>query len=363
MKRISFILALLSVPAFAGTLKFDFRTDWDTATYNEAYQAAGRSNSSALLIQTGRLDYQNQFNEDISYRLRASFNNYKTNDGVDKLAPNVDLAYVSHKMNWLELTVGKFQTDISSHEVAQQLPEIYFKSETYKVATEGHQLDTTTYFFHPFKFATGLRLAANLSETHKVSILTLNNPEGDNATTANTGGQGQMVYGVAYAGRFFERSLTAILSYHTVSLGGDTSTNAADEARLHHYVGGLRYEQTWGFVNLDYSHLLSGPVTVAAVKNDGRIGSLVIEGGYRVDRLLIRLKGEQSKIIRSPEGGTNIEQDVLATGLVVEYRPFENQDFRYHLAYTQKWIDLTAASERQETHLIAGLRIQSDFLK
>lgn len=363
MKWFGLFFFALSTPAFAGSLKYDFRTDWDTVDYNEAYQATGKYNSSAVLLQTARIDYQGSINEDVTYRLRGAFNNYKTNDGVDKLAPNVDMAYMTHKMNWVALTAGKFQTDISSNEVGQQSPEVYFKSEALKAVTEGHTVGTTTNFFYPFKYATGIRLAANFFETQKISVLTLNNPEGDNATTAATGGQSKMVYGVAYSGKFFDKALTAMLSYHTVSLGGDTSTAAADDAKLHHYVGGLRYEQPWGFVNLDYSHLVSGPVTITAVNNDGRIDSLVAEGGYVIDRLLIRLKAEQSEVVRSPSGASEVKQDVLGAGLAVEYRPFETQDFRYFAAYTQKWIDQSGTAEKQEMHTIIGIRLAGDFLK
>lgn len=355
-------LGLGATGADAGSLNLDFRADVDAVDYNDAH--TGKYDSTGIIIHTGRVDWQGKLNENLSFRFRPRFDQVKTNDGIDKLTTGVDFAYIQHRMDRLVLTIGKMATDIALHENLAGPPDVYLRSEALNAISVGYKLpsDTTQEMLYATKFMTGVRLAHEWDQ-HELAILALNNPEADQATPANVSGQTQLLYGATYKGKFLEKTLQPVLSYHATKLGGDVSQDETEDTQVRYLAAGVKYDVPDWFAQADYGVITATDVNAAGDMTDGEIKSLAVEAGVKHGQWVARLKVEKSQVSAEPTTAAAVEQDIMGYGAAIEFKPWLDQNFRYHLAYTMKEISESGVDDKTETHIIAGVRILADFLK
>ena len=57
------------------------------------------------------------------------------------------------------------------------------------------------------------------------------------------------------------------------------------------------------------------------------------------------------------------KETTLGYGIAYEIKPIKDADFRYHVAYTNKDVKPETGDTKTESHIIAGLKLQADFLK
>lgn len=355
-------IAMASSLAHAGSLKFDMRTDMDSVDYNAAN---GGKNSTSFLTTQGRLDFNGAFNEDLTYRLRWRFIVPSvTTGGNDKTAGDIDYAAITHKMNMLSVTVGKFAVDIGGHETIMPDPDYYFLSDAGKAISSGFKNGAVSYLF-PAKYNTGFKLALK-SDLGEVAAIVVNNPEGEFATTPKE--QSRPFTGLVYKGQFMEKTFSPILSWHQASMGLDSVRASTTDSKATYLDLGLKYDVPEYYAQFDWVDVTAAKVTDTAsfpgsTSVDAKINSMVLDLGYKMENLTPKLKLESSQTKISPDTGTESKSTTTGVGLALEYKPWVDTDFRYHVAATQKSVKPEGADAKLENHIIVGVRIVGDFLK
>lgn len=369
MLRKYYLLGLISFlvagQVCMAALNFDMRVDMDSANYSESY--TGKNDYSAFIVHTGRVDWQGKLLDDLSFRFRPRFDTARnTTDGIDKLTMGIDLAYIQHKMGSLNLTAGKLMTDVAIHENLMSSVDVYLRTEALNAISSGYKLlsNTSLNAVYPVKYMTGAKLAWS-DEKNELAVLGVNNPEFDqaDASASEVGGNKRLLYGVVYKGKFCDKSIQPVASFHTTKLGGDTAKAETDNAEVKYYAAGLKYDVTKYFATLDWGRVDVMNINDGGVGVDSTIDSLSIEGGYRFEQWTARLKLEQSKVEAMPTGSGSVNQDIFGYAAAVEYRPFLGKNFRYHLVYSQKELQQSGVDDKTETHIIAGFHILADFLQ
>ncbi|MBX2986278.1 MAG: hypothetical protein KF802_00130 [Bdellovibrionaceae bacterium] len=352
MKRLLLLTAtLFATQAHAVNLSLDLRGDLDAASYNKASK---KPDNTFFTLHTARVDLKGEMNEELSYRLRFRLNDESAAQGYDKLSNRVDYAYISQKMEGIDLTLGKMLADVGGHETLQDSINLYYKSEANKALTGDYKdiaTGTVSYFF-PIKYMTGAKIGAKLGDS-EFAIMGFNNPDTDNSATTP---QSRFMSGAVFKGKFLDKQLQPVLSYHQVSYGSEAAAADPDhKAQL--LAAGLKWDADSFYAQADYIDLKSGPLLVTAVKNDLHIQTTVAEGGLKMGRYLPKLTIESSVVKQKPDTGAELEKKFLGGGVALEYKPFEDKNMRYHIAYTQKTAQQDGADDKIENHLILGFML------
>lgn len=359
--------------AVAGSVNFDYRFDYKNTTYNSDHTSAALSGKSDFLAQTGRLDFKGKFSDDVSYRLRYRLNLWTaaaTNTRNDNLAANVDLMYLTQKMSdTMTLTVGKFTSDLGGYDGTQSGADIYLASKNWSTIWLGssYKVGSTTYnLFGAKPFVSGLKGTA-MFDNHELNIFVANSQEGGASTGASgaPSAQTRMTSGATFKGSFMDKALTPYFSYALEKANDGTASAKKDMDTKYTYMTiGLKYDMNDWFVALDNSIFSADKMTVAT---DGvwTQNSMVINAGYTMDKMTYKLMYDTTAEKFAPVSGT--EGKLTTTGIsgAAEYRPTTDKNFRYHVAYTTQSskADTTGATTSTETNLIAGVRLNADFLK
>lgn len=369
--RLFVLASLISSCAFAGSLKLDLRSDFDSTDYNAAAQptvssAASSSNkpNQVYTMTQGRLDFNNKLNDQLSYRLRLRFIVPSvTTGGPDKLASDVDYAYINHKMDAAGLTFGKLPVELGGFEVAMPDPEYYFSSEANKAISSGYKNGNVSYFF-PAKYGSGLKVALAAGD-FDLTLVTANNPDGEAAASPKP--QTRPMTGAIARGKFLEKTVTAQASYHQMSMGED-SARFDDLSKVYYINAGLKYDNGAYHIQYDYNDVRSNGIidTVGFGANasvDNRIISHVLDTGYKIDNITPKLKLESSNVRFIPNTSKDVTRDFIGGGVALEYRPFGTDEFRYHVAVTSKSTKQESTDDKVENHAVVGVRLLADFLK
>lgn len=333
-------LLLASTSALAGSLNFDARFDSDHASFNTDY---AKPAYTKYFMNVGRVDYKGKLTDDINFRLRLRFDKSPVAvNANDNLNQSVDLAYVSHKMGDFTLTAGKFDIGMNGFEGLTPGPDIYFKSQAYSIGTRYLAGFSGSYAFGD----------------HSITLLTVNNTA-DQVDSSGSLTQTAGYTGLIFKGAFLDKALTPLLSYHKVN--PVTSGNVSVDGFNTYTTLGLKYDvKTWN-VAFDYSTFATES-SADATKSD-TLNSMVLTFGYNIaDNQTVKAKVESST---AKLDKTGVSTAYSGTGLTYEYKPAKDADFRYHVAYTTQTnkADSTNAVSKTENHLIAGIRINADFLK
>lgn len=345
MKKVIAALAATTVAATAnaGSLNLDMRFDHSNKTYNKD---AGKEGTSTFTMQTGRLDYQGKLSDALSFRTRLRFNKKQedVNKG-DSLNSTVDYAYVTHKMNdsW-SLTAGKYASEIGGFEGNTSGADLYLKTEAY----DGSSLNTqSTAKLSDYLYISGAKLGYKMGD-HSVSLMAFDAP----STSAAPTNPHKYGAGVAYMGAFMDKALTVRASYHDVA--GYTNK----DEKWNFVAAGIQYKAEVVTATLDY--LMN--TEKADANTTDKLTSIAAKVDYTgMEGVTPSLKVYSSQ--DKAQAGTKIN----GTGVsgVVEFKPNKDEPFRYHVAYNMANSKKDATGEKTKTmnEVVAGIRINADFLK
>ena len=371
MPIVIFLLCLISAPAYAGKLIFDARIDGQSQTYDETAKAAGWGNSNfRYLIKTARLDYSNAFNERTQVRGRLILNtnqgNVNTRDSMNNF---VDLFFVNHKMNDdLDLTAGKFSSEMGGWEHQNSSPDVYLFSNAYSGGSQDLNAQTKSIFtaqtgqtIGSFSWAntgttryyTGLKLT-NKWDRQEIALHSADLTADDN--TGTTSSQTRTLTGLVYKGSFVDNFVQPLLSYHEGHLPG-----FLNESKVKFTTAGLRFNFDKNILEIDHiQNLFEARTTTSsgAVKDDS-IQSTLLGWKKTFGLWTPQIKFENS-LLKAAE--TKI-YEVMSYGLALEYLPEADPQFRYHLAYVSKEYSPNSGSKMKLQELLFGVRIGADILK
>lgn len=334
----------MTTAAHAGSLSLDMRADYNSTTFKDT---PGASDQTKFYFKTGRLDYQGKALEDLSFRVRLAFNKDATR-GVDSSQTAVEYAYLTHKMSdMFSLSVGKFNTEFGGFEGATSGADLYLTSPFYTPTGES----TTLLGTKDLLYMTGVKGTFSF-EGQQIHILATNEP--DSSTKAGpSASQNSSMWGVIWRGAFMEKALNFNLSYHT--LAGPTKDDK------HQFMAaGVMWNSSPIMASVDY---LMGEFKADATGFKDSEASIVGKLAYTgFEQWTPRLE-----VISTEEkigGATDLTNKYMSYGVVAEYKPYADTNFRYHFAYNNTTADLDGVADKAvKDEVVVGARLLADFLK
>ena len=346
-KSLFALLILTSVSASAGSISLILRADSDSTAYNPGAQAAAPANvdSTRYFIHTGRLEYKGQLNDSVSFYTRLRFENVANNtpNKTDSLSDSVDIVQITHRItDDLSLTLGKISTEILADD-GIPLAEIYLGSRA--------RADVA----NTYLYGTGAKLAKTFSD-QEIKIMTLDQFE--TTTTEQT----RSAYGIVYKAKFFDKTLMPTLSYHKDHRQSEIS---GQDPTVEMIAVGLKYDPKPYAISLDYLQNTrdnmsgSGATAIAAANKKNIIGSYLLDASYQIDpQWTLRTRVDlATKTAQDNNTNTELKTNDQGISFVTEYKPFKDDYFRYHLAWTQLTEKPPTGSDQITQHIILGALI------
>lgn len=380
-KFFSLVVILMSSTAFAGSINLDFRTDYFSQDYNEAATAASAGyDSNRFYVNTGRIDFKGNLNESVGYRVRWRFatKNQGSVDKRDNTNGTLDLAYIEHKVSdTFKLQFGKYLSEMGGYEGLTTGPDLYLTSEAYSGTAglggsthtkyDGTLNQATSLTGHSTElYITGVKAIFTVG-AHEVNIqaadVDANVGRGSASADSTTGAganakisQNDSLLGLVFKGNFMEKTLGMIASYHTQNNGADAK---ADYAAL-----GFHYKADNCWMQLEYV-MNTYKSMIGTLTPEDKLNSAIFTYKHMIDdNWSALLKYTVSEESLDAVGATAaLKNKYSSYGVAAEWKPKKDDIFRYHLAYNAKNMKPETGDERKLQEVIAGVRINADFLK
>jgi hypothetical protein len=357
MKMILPAIAIIgSATAMAADLKFNAEGRFDyysTTVKHEKETAANNNEEKRAEFASGalRLNALATFNDNLSFRMRYRLSTKQDTNNRDLSLTNVDFFYLDHKTEWFTARIGKqSQADSLGR-------EFYVAGTDYPVTTSkfatGNAAWTTGYgsvnslVYNKVKEDADLyRIGASLTFTQVPSsniILSAFNPESsttysDASGNADNAKNTKLGMGLYFNGNYFEKMLQPTLGFTKFSIAPNTGAATSPDASRTLISVGLRSE-LFGFVaDLDWKQYKRDN-TVANPTSSTNTGdkstSIWLNVAYTWDNLTPFISYVNDKLDRNADNTTTVgdyKRNALTVGLNI--KPFKDQNFRYHVAYT-----------------------------
>lgn len=347
-------LAVLASPmANAGSLGFDFKSEFVNTSYNDA---AGTPNNSVFKVSRFDLNIGGKLGEMTSYTARIKLLNsnakaYATIGATtSEVSPNdgttsfIDAAYVTRTlMDGLELSVGKVWTGIHGWEGNLSGADVYL----YTVAG-----DT----FAGAGAATGANLGYKMGD-HTFNVM-VTNPNTNMMSTTTAPNQDRNMWGVTYFGNLMGGMLLPVVTYHM-----DDQTVGSAKKKFSYLGLGGKFAMEMFDIEADIlMNNLEGNTT--ADKTD-TVSSYYLLARYKMGAFMPHLKYEISTAKINTSATVETKTDYTGLTAALEYLPVDNEMFRYHVAYTRRTekADTSGAQEKATDKLMFGVRLNADILK
>lgn len=337
----------MTAPTYAGTLSLDMRADYNSTTYEK-----GTADSTKYYFKTGRLDYQGKATDDLSFRARIAFNKNANEDLTtrpDSTPAYVEYGYVSHKMaDFFTLTVGKLNSELGGFEGGTSSADLYLTSEAY---SHKAPLALTSNLFGTadLLYMTGIK-ATFSAEGQTFHLLATN--ESENAKTGTVANQNSSLFGAVWRGAFMDKALNFNLSYHTVN-------GAVKDDKFQFINAGVLWNSSPVTAQLDYLVYDFKKDTTGKIDlMTSLIGKLAYTGWENWTPRL-ELSSSEEKI----EIASTTTNKFMGVGAVLEYKPYADTNFRYHVAYSNVRMEPPTGDASTKTEVVVGARLLADFLK
>lgn len=360
-----FFMSALAITAVAsaaqaGPINLDLRADYSATTYDKSTTLP---DSNRFYLRTGRVDYQGKAFEDVSFRVRWSFAKSATQNGTDSAQQALEFAYLTHKMSdMFSLTIGRMNTDIGGFEGTTSGSDLYLLSSNYNLytgqtasGTFGGAAPAAYYGTSNMLYMTGAKLTMSFAEgTNSVQLMGMDQKNDEGSTTAGTMDQNQLLMGIVYKGSFMEKSLNFIASYHT-------SEGPIVDTKYQWMAAGVQWAADPVTISVDY--LLNDEKNDAGAGGKNELSSIVVKAAYTgLEQWVPRLDFFSSE--RKDELSAAVDTKWTGMGAVLEYKPYNDKNFRYHVAYNNiKESPDGAANDITRHEVIVGTRFLGDFLK
>lgn len=189
------------------------------------------------------------------------------------------------------------------------------------------------------------------AENHEGSLYVINQSE----TSASD--QSKSSYGLTYKATWMEKKLATNIGY----LSDEKQTLAAADTKATTTItsAGLKWEPKPYFVSFDY--IIFAEKNVAAASVNDSWNTMILEAGYDFEGIIPKIKYEMTD--RKTDSTTSVKEKVEGATIGVEYKPYPQDMFRYHLMVTQLTSKADGSDSRYEQHFLLGTKIYADFLK
>lgn len=340
-------ISLIGSVAFAGKINLDARTDFESYSTNKAM---GKPAYSIFKINRLKVDFQGTLGEANSYRVRidplrvGDANTTKTKR--DSTSPYVDFGFITHKISdeW-NVSMGKIITGMGGAEGLNNPGDMYLRS----VAG-----DEAAAIYWP----TGVQIQGLFGDQKlNINVANISEDVTDATASANLNSTSHL-YGFSYLGKLNEGNILPSISYHTETFNNTNYT-----------------KKTQSYAALGARFLISDfEIEVDALNNSrkfdpkgaekmGDVTSGVALVRYKLDAGSVHIKYENSSV-KIPTG-VDIFSKSTITGatLAYEFKPVKDENWRWHIAGTQKDTKPEVGDTKSEKKILVGMRIMADFLK
>ena len=321
--------------------------------------AAGqRATNNVFQVQYFRADFMGKIGEENTYRFRMAFANNNKTVGYPGPADNIssffDLAFVAHKFTpELELTAGKTKSILGGWS------GFYDPQDAYNYYNKA--------FLEMVVLNMSYLTGAVLKYDSNGQFVRLQVADVGNSSTVNGGtipnNAGTFV-GANYRGKFMGDSLQPNLGYGTETIQNQTGSTANKVATFMN--ASLKY--TIPVVDVEADYLANSYADLTTVGQTDSTNTLYVLARYKMDGMKPFAAYEMST---QNVNKTATQKQVVKTNafqLGVEYYPKKDENFRYHLVYTNSAgnTDLgtgAATTNQAQQQIVAGIRFAADLLK
>lgn len=335
------LLTFACSAAFAGKINLDARTDFESYSTNDKL---AKPAYSVFKISRLKIDFQGSLGELNTYRVRLDPLKSQTANAVRSGVSNyVDFAFLTHKLNdeW-NLSMGKIITGMGGAEAMNNPGDVYLRSAAG---------DEAAAIYWPV----GMQAQGTWGD-HKLNINVANITE-DVTSGGNLSSTSQLA-GVTYLGKFSEGTILPSISYHTEDFK-DTAT--VKQTRSYAAVG-AKFLVSDFEIELDMLSNTRKPDPQAAGKAlDTTSGVGLVR--YKMETGSVHLKYENSAVYTASGVDTKTKSDVTGLTLAYEFKPIKDDNWRFHIAGTQKDTKPENADTQTEKKVLVGMRVLADFLK
>ena len=334
--------ALISSFSLAARIGLDARTDFESFSAN---QAAAKPAYSVFKISRLKLDFQGSLGADNSFRTRidplkvdkATAKNVR--DGVSSY---VDFAFITHNLNedW-SVAMGKIITGMGGVEAMNNPADLYLRS------TAG---DEVASIYWP----TGAQVVGKFGD-HKLTINAAN--ISDDVTSSSNLSSTSHLFGLTYTSKLADGMIMPNLSYHSESFN-DSSLNKTTKYYL---AAGAKLVVNTFDIEFDYLNNNRKYDTQSTQLLDTQ--SLVALVRYSLEMGSVHTKYETSALKTAISATDSAKSTINGITLAYEFKPVKDDNWRAHIAATQKDTKADGVDTKTEKKIFVGMRLLADFLK
>ncbi|QDK43504.1 hypothetical protein DOM21_18995 [Bacteriovorax stolpii] len=344
-------IAAVSTSAHAFDYKFNLegRADFISANTKTTSQAGTTTEAkqNGFLSNLIRLNMMGNINDTLSYRMRYRFNKENANTDRDDSTTNLDYLYVDHKNQWFTTRFGKTNwAEAYGRESFISSTDLYLATAAY-----------TAYNDNIGNYRFGVSATYTFLETHKLT-LAISNPNKAKTDTTGETKNTSLAYGIHYSSVMFDKMFQPTLSYTLAAQDGDAqATTPTTKGDFTMMAAGFRTEAAGFIVDADWKQFKKEKRTTAGA--DDKTSSIFANVSYQINEFSPFVQYANDKFDTDlASKATEYKKNTVVGGVM--FKPFNDVNFRYHLAYSfskQKFDAATATNkEVKDNRIIFGIK-------
>lgn len=332
MKKFLPVLAVLSSTAMAADYKInlDARLDFSNSTTKNSAGTSAASETKANGFSTSvvRANLFAKINDDLSMRFRYRFNFIandvaasKTTGNRDGFDNHLDFAYIDHKNSLFTTRWGKQKWDEAYGR------ESFLSASDYLVTSKVKSNFGTAIG----EYRMGASALVKFMDTHNLA-LAISNPNTSLVDTTGDTKNNGLAYGVYYNSSLMNKMIQPTLAYTTATQDADEqATPALAKKNNTLWAAGLRSEVVGAVIDVDYKELKVPSRSTTTYEEKTK--SMYTNVAYAIDAWTPFATYIHDKYTKAQgDNKKDYKRDAMAFGVM--FKPYAENNFRYHLAYT-----------------------------
>lgn len=357
MKKMITLAAVAAISTSASAFDYKFNLEGRADFISSNTKTTVQSGTTTSAKQNGfgsptnliRLNMMGNINDTLSYRMRYRFNTEGTTTARDSSTTALDYLYVDHKNSLFTTRFGK------TNWAEAYGRESFISSTDLFLATDAY----TAYNTNIGNYRFGVSGTYTFMETHKLT-LAISNP---NKTATDTVGETKntsLAYAAHYSSVMFDKMFQPTLSYTLAAQDGDAqATPATTKGDFTMMAGGFRSEVAGFVIDADWKQFKKEKRTTAGA--DDKTTSIFANVAYNINEFTPFAQYANDKFSDElTSNAAEYKKNTIVGGVM--YKPYNDVNFRYHLAYShsnQKFdapVATTGTAKVVDNRIIFGIK-------
>lgn len=350
MKKMITLAAVAAISTSASAFDYKFnlegRADFQSSVTKTTAAGGGttEADTNSFVSNLIRLNMMGNINETLSYRMRYRFNQEGTNTTRDSSSNSLDYLYVDHKNALFTTRFGKTNwAEAYGRESFISSTDLFVLTDAYRA----YNANIGTYRFGASATFTAL-------ETHKFT-LAISNPNTAVTDTAGETKNTSLAYAAHYSSVMFDKMFQPTLSYTLARQDGDAGRRGYNNTM---WAAGFRSEVANFIIDADYKQFdkaYDTTVTTTQALLNGKTSSIFANVAYNMDMLSPFVQYAHDDFNSQSTVAQNYAKNTYVAGVM--YKPYNDVNFRYHLAYSLSKQDFdNTTAEVKDNRVIFGIK-------